>query len=368
MGKIELSNVTKQYGNLTAVNDLNIEFKEGKYTMILGPSGCGKSTTLRMIAGLETPTAGDVIIDDETVTDKPPRHRDISMVFQSLALWSHKTVAENMGFGLKMQDVEKKERRQRVEEIAELLHIKDKLDDNPASLSGGQQQRVALGRSLVREPEVILLDEPLSSLDAKLRLEMRTELARIQSELGTTFIHVTHNQEDAMTIADEILLLDDGEVQQFAPSLEMYNEPANRFVADFIGNPSINMFDASFTQNDEALTLDAGAFELHIEDELADVYRSQIHASEVEIGIRPESLNPRPETNGHPSFEAEVTIIETFGDQNWYYVEPKDGARLVVKSANESVMESLAVGDQVVISVDPKSIHVFDQTTGEALI
>ncbi|MFC7026843.1 ABC transporter ATP-binding protein [Halomicroarcula sp. GCM10025710] len=210
MGTIELNTLRKEFGSLVAVNDLDLTITEGSYTMILGPSGCGKSTTLRMIAGLERPTSGDIFIDGNRVTDYPPRERNLSMVFQSLALWDHKTVRENIAFGLKMDDVPKAEREAAVDEVAEILHIEDKLDQSPASLSGGQQQRVALGRSLVREPDVILLDEPLSSLDAKLRLEMRAELSRIQQRIGTTFVHVTHNQEDAMSIADEIILLNDG--------------------------------------------------------------------------------------------------------------------------------------------------------------
>lgn len=369
MGKIELNNITKRYGELVAVDSLEIEFTEGAYTMILGPSGCGKSTTLRMIAGLERPTSGDIVIDGEVVTDQPPRHRDISMVFQSLALWNHKTVRENIGFGLEMAGVDGNERNKQVEEIATTLHIEDKLDQSPDSLSGGQQQRVALGRSLVREPEVVLLDEPLSSLDAKLRLEMRTELRRIQQELGTTFVHVTHNQEDAMTVADEILLLRDGRLQQFGRSLELYHEPANEFVADFIGTPSMNLFDASYAVDDGSVSLDAGGFALSIDGERTEEYRSRISGDQVRVGIRPEALhvgNGVSPASG-PTFTATVEIIETFGDLNWYYLDANIDKPLILQSGEESVMESLTTGDTITVAVDDEDVRLFDPESGAAI-
>ncbi len=366
MGKINLDNVTKQYGSLTAVDGLNIEFTEGAYTMILGPSGCGKSTTLRMLAGLERPTEGDVLMDGEVVTDKPPRQRDLSMVFQSLALWNHKTVRENMGFGLKMQGVDKEKRNARIEEVAEILHIKDKLDDNPASLSGGQQQRVALGRSLVREPEVVLLDEPLSSLDAKLRLEMRTELLRIQQELGTTFIHVTHNQEDAMTVADEILLLNDGNKQQFGESLKLYHESANEFVADFLGTPSMNLFDASVKKYNGSASLEGNGFSLSIPERYSDQVLQNVNEADIRAGIRPDALSIDGRTDGS-TFEATVDVVETFGDFNWYYLDVGTGENLVLQTGDDDVMASVKRGDEVTIGVNPDSIHFFDPNTGEAV-
>jgi multiple sugar transport system ATP-binding protein len=370
MGKIELDNITKRYGELVAVDSLDIEFTEGAYTMILGPSGCGKSTTLRMIAGLERPTSGDIVIDGDVVTDQPPRHRNISMVFQSLALWNHKSVRENMGFGLKMDGVDTDERNNRVEEIAATLHIDDKLDQSPDSLSGGQQQRVALGRSLVREPEVVLLDEPLSSLDAKLRLEMRTELRRIQQELGTTFVHVTHNQEDAMTVADEILLLNDGRLQQFGRSLELYHEPANEFVADFIGTPSMNLFDANYTTENGSVALDTGGFALTLSDDRAAEYRSRIDSDRVRVGIRPEALHVDNGTSPGtgPTFTATVEIVETFGDLNWYYLDANIDRPLVLQSGEESVMESLSTGDTITVAVDDEDVRLFDPKSGAALL
>jgi multiple sugar transport system ATP-binding protein len=364
MSKIELRNISKTFGDIVAVDDLDVTFKDESYTMILGPSGCGKSTTLRLIAGLEMPTTGDVLIDDEPVTNEPSRERDLSMVFQSLALWDHKTVRENMGFGLKMDGVEKAERNRRIEDIAELLEIDDKLDQNPNALSGGQQQRVALGRSLVRQPDAILLDEPLSSLDEQLRLKMRTELRRIQQEADTTFIHVTHSQEDAMTVADDILLLEGGTVQQFGSPMELYREPANEFVADFIGTPNMNFADGSLDHDRGVLSafgvglrLPASASERVAE---ADV------DGRVRVGVRPESLSFVDDPAGDGAFRTEVSIVETFGDFNWYYVERGDD-EFIVHSTDADVIDSVEEGDSVAVRIDPEALHLFDPETSERI-
>jgi multiple sugar transport system ATP-binding protein len=362
--KIRLDNITKRYGDIIAVDNVSTEFQEGAYTMILGPSGSGKSTLLRIIAGLESPSEGDVFIDGENVTDTAPRERELSMVFQNLALWDHKSVRENMGFGLKMEGMGTSERRTRVQEIAELLQIEDKLDANPTQLSGGQQQRVALGRSLVRQPDVVLLDEPLSSLDERLRLEMRTELRRIQRETDTTFIHVTHNQEDSMTIADDILLIHEGKLQQFGSPLDLYHEPANEFVADFIGSPSMNIFEATIDDEDWSLHVDGA--KLQLPDNASD--RITDHTLErLRVGIRPESISIENGTPNDTRLPATVTIVETFGDYNWYYLDWDGGIELVAQSADESVMDSVNEGDQVEIYVPPSSIHLFDPSTGDAL-
>lgn len=365
MSEITLDGITKRFGSLTAVNDLSITIPDNSYTMILGPSGCGKSTTLRMLAGLEIPTEGEIRFGDERVNELPAQHRDLSMVFQSLALWDHKTVRENIAFGLKMEDVPKDERSRRTEAIAETLQISDKLDDSPVALSGGQQQRVALGRSLVREPEVVLLDEPLASLDAKLRIEMRTELLRIQQRTGVSFVHVTHSQEDAMSIADEIVLLNGGELQQFGDPLDLFENPTNRFVADFIGTPSMNLFEASFVDGDR-ITFDIAGFEFSVGTKAADVFRQRIDRSEIEMGIRPSNLTIV--TNGEKaiSFDATVSVVETYGDTNWYYLDTGHERDIVMKSADEDVLGSLDTGDQVSVGTDLEDIHVFDPATGEA--
>lgn len=364
MGKITLQNVSKEYGSLTAVEDLSVELSEGKYIMILGPSGCGKSTTLRMIAGLEDPTEGQIHIDGEDVTNKPPRDRDLSMVFQSLALWNHKTVRENMEFGLKMEGVGSEERDERVEEIADILQISDKLSDDPADLSGGQQQRVALGRSLVREPDVLLLDEPLSSLDAKLRLEMRSELARIQRELETTFVHVTHNQEDAMTIADEMLILNNGQKQQHGESLHIYDNPANEFVANFIGTPGMNILSADIKSNQNYVEIDSSAFKVSLPDE------HQIYGFDgsARVGIRPDDLSLSSPEQDWPSIEGEVNIVETFGDYNWYHVDVGLPEEIVIQAASDRMSELPDRGENIKLKVDPERIHVFDPQSGDKLV
>lgn len=365
MGEIQLENLRKEYGNIAAVDGLDLTIPDGSYTMILGPSGCGKSTTLRMIAGLERPTSGDITIDGEEVTDQPPRDRDLSMVFQNLALWDHKTVRENMAFGLKMEGVPEDEREESVARVAEILHIEDKLDQSPTSLSGGQQQRVALGRSLVREPDVILLDEPLSSLDAKLQMEMRAELSRIQKRIGTSFVHVTHNQEDAMSIADEIILLNEGQVQQFGDPIDLFEDPNNEFVADFIGTPSMNLLDATIT-TDGATIVDTGGFELDLSADLD----GEVPNGDVRFGMRPSNIRPTEyaASDGGATFEATVAMVETFGDANWYYLDADTDDQIIMKSADEQVLNHVESGDTITVVVQPDDIHLFDPSSGEALI
>ncbi len=254
MGQISLNDVTKTFddGSIVAVDDLNIEIADGEFLVLVGPSGCGKSTTLRMIAGLESISAGDISIGDVRVNNLEPRERDIAMVFQNYALYPHKSVRENIGFGLRLStDLSNAEIEERVEDAAEMMGIEDLLDDKPKQLSGGQQQRVALGRAIVREPEAFLFDEPLSNLDAKLRTHMRTEISRIQQELGVTSIYVTHDQAEAMTMGDRIAVLNDGQLQQVGTPNEVYDHPENRFVASFIGSPSMNFVDATVDVRDD---------------------------------------------------------------------------------------------------------------------
>lgn len=361
MGQIQLNALRKEYGSLVAVNEIEQTIADGTYTMILGPSGCGKSTTLRMIAGLETPTSGDIFIDGEQVTEQPPRDRDLSMVFQNLALWDHKTVRENIAFGLQMDSVPKPEREKAVMETAETLQIEDKIDQSPGELSGGQQQRVALGRSLVREPDVILLDEPLSSLDAKLRLEMRAELSRIQQRVETTFVHVTHNQEDAMSVADQIILLNDGKIQQFGKPIDLFNNPNNEFVANFIGTPSMNLMDA--TVDDERSVVDTGGFELAVPKTVI----ANSRGSTVRLGMRPSSIAPvNGSQDARPSFDATVSMIETFGDANWYYLDTDTKAEIIMKSADENDIRSITRGDDLQVGIRPDAVHLFDPETGDS--
>lgn len=369
MGEIQLVDLTKTFGDLVAVDNLSLTLPDNAYTVILGPSGCGKSTTLRMIAGLEEPTSGDVLIDGENVTDKPPRLRNLSMVFQNLALWNHKTVRENIEFGLRMEGVDTAERKERADRIARILRIEEKLEDNPDTLSGGQRQRVALGRSLIREPDVILLDEPLASLDAKLRLEMRTELVRIQNRLEVSFVHVTHNQEDAMSIGDQILLLRDGRLQQFGSPLDLFERPRNEFVADFIGSPSMNLFDASLEDQDGVQQLVSGTFRLPLPKQLRSTLQRALPDRRFRAGIRPADLRPLMDGSGGEQlqFPATVSIVEPFGDTSWYYLDAGTGGELILKSADERVLSSLEEGDEIQVGLAPGDLYVFHPETGEAL-
>ena len=248
---LELKDLTKIFGEnresgVTAVDRMNLNIEQGEFIVFVGPSGCGKTTTLRMIAGLESITEGAILIDDEDVVNQPPRERDIAMVFQSYALYPHMTVGDNMEYPLRVRGVDKTVRRKRVEESAQLLGIKNLLDRKPKELSGGQQQRVALGRAIVREPKVFLFDEPLSNLDAKLRVQMRTELNRLHNKIGKTSIYVTHDQAEAMTLGDRVVVMNDGHIQQVAPPQMIYDFPVNRFVASFVGSPQMNFFEGSY--------------------------------------------------------------------------------------------------------------------------
>jgi len=312
MGKLEIRNLTKEFhdsdmGTILAVDDFDVEIEDGEFVVLVGPSGCGKSTTLRCIAGLETPTSGDIVLDGETVTDRKPRDRNMAMVFQNYALYPHKTARGNMSFGLKMTtDLSKAEIHDRVESVAEMMGIETLLDKKPGELSGGQQQRVALGRAIVREPEVFLMDEPLSNLDAKLRTQMRTELQSLQQEFDVTTVYVTHDQTEAMTMSDRIVVLDGGEIQQFGTPLECYHEPTNRFVAGFIGSPSMNFLEMKLERSGQP-TLVNDTFEYELDD---DVYADiEEYGDRYTLGIRPEDVE-MVESDARNAVPAEVEVTE----------------------------------------------------------
>ena len=264
MASVTYDGVTKQFGDVVAVNALNLDIKDKEFLVLVGPSGCGKSTALRCLAGLEEISDGRILIGDRTVNDVPPKDRNIAMVFQSYALYPHMSVYDNMAFGLRLRKTPKNEIDQRVQEAAKILGIENLLDRKPKQLSGGQRQRVALGRAIVREPAVFLLDEPLSNLDAKLRVQTRAELIRLHQRLGTTFIYVTHDQTEAMTMADRIAVLKDGLLQQIDTPQNLYDNPANVFVAGFIGSPAMNFFDATLTGSGDDLYIDTGSFRIPI--------------------------------------------------------------------------------------------------------
>jgi multiple sugar transport system ATP-binding protein len=359
MGTVELRNLTKEFtsddGTIVAVDDLSIPLEDGEFLVLVGPSGCGKSTTLRMIAGLETATEGEIHIDENPVKQKEPRDRDIAMVFQNYALYPHMTARENMSFGLKMNsDLSKDEIRERVEDVADMMGIENLLGDEPRELSGGQQQRVALGRAIVRDPAVFLMDEPLSNLDAKLRTQMRTELQALQDELGTTTIYVTHDQTEAMTMGDRIAILDGGELQQVGTPLECYNRPANRFVAGFIGSPSMNFLDVSLTDN----TLVHPEFEYTVSDETVAAVDAQ---SELILGIRPEDIELTSESEDN-AIKASAQVVEPLGDFSHLHATIGHDQLTVTVDTETAIPRNRPL----YLSVPEDRIHLFDRVTGTA--
>jgi len=367
MATLELDSITKTFQDgdeeIVAVDDVSMSIDDGEFLVVVGPSGCGKSTTLRMVAGLETITSGTLSIDDRVVNDVKSQDRDIAMVFQSYALYPHMSVRQNMSFGLEEStDLPDDEIDRMVSETGEMLGISNLLDRKPSDLSGGQQQRVALGRAIVRDPEVFLMDEPLSNLDAKLRAEMRTELQRLQNDLGVTTVYVTHDQTEAMTMGDRIAILDGGELQQVATPLECYHEPANRFVASFLGEPSMNFFDVTL----EGDRLVCEAFDYPIPDDI----RSDLGgATGLVLGIRPEAVELVDEGGDH-AFETTVDVVEPMGDENTVYLhfdpdaDPETAATLV---ATIDGFNRVSEGDAVTARIPEDAIHLFDRGTGEAL-
>ncbi len=352
MAEVRLERVTKAFGEVVAVKEVSFTVPDGSFTVILGPSGCGKTTTLRMIAGLETPTSGRIYIGGEDVTDLPPKRRDIAMVFQNYALYPHMTVYDNMAFGLKMRKIPREEINRRVREAARILGLEGLLDRKPRELSGGQRQRVAVGRAIVRQPKVFLFDEPLSNLDAKLRVKMRAELARIHRELHATSVYVTHDQVEAMTLGDQIVLLRDGEIQQVDTPLRLYHQPRNLFVAGFIGSPSMNFLKGR---------VEGGRF-VHPDFvlDLPETKRSRLLQGDVILGLRPEHFTLAPEG----PIRAVVEFEETLGSEILLYVRLPHGDPLVVRIPPEDPPEA---GDTVVFRVEVHRAHFFDPQTEENL-
>jgi len=364
MGELEIRNLTKVFnddsGDIVAVDDFEAEIEDGELIVLVGPSGCGKSTTLRCIAGLETPTQGDILVDGNDVTDNKPKNRDMAMVFQNYALYPHKTARGNMAFGLKMTtDLSKEEIDERVEEVAAMMGIEDLLGKKPGDLSGGQQQRVALGRAIVREPEVFLMDEPLSNLDAKLRTQMRTELQSLQQEFGVTTVYVTHDQTEAMTMSDRIAVLNEGQLQQLGTPLECYHEPANRFVASFIGSPSMNFFELELDATGSP-TLVNETFEYELDD---DVYADVEGAGDrFTLGIRPEDVEAVP-ADTRNAIPAEVEVTEPLGDVTYVYLNV-GGQQYTATLEGDIVLEA---GRTIHVTFPQENIHLFDGDTGEAV-
>ena len=364
MAKVVLQDITKRFDETVAVKDMNLTIADREFVVLVGPSGCGKTTTLRMIAGLEEITQGEIYIGDRLVNNLPPKDRNIAMVFQSYALYPHMKVSENIAFGLKMRRVSKEERDQAVRGAAEILGIQDLLNRKPRQLSGGQRQRVALGRAIVRKPEVFLFDEPLSNLDAKLRVQMRTELKKLHERLKATAIYVTHDQVEAMTMGDRIVVMNDGVVQQVGTPLELYNYPANLFVAGFIGSPAMNFLPCRIVGEDLSLSLDTGDFTISIPESLASRARAA-KGSALILGIRPEDLHePHSGPLISPTIRATVNVIETLGREILLDITTGAHSLKALLGADTAVKHHHDI--ELVVNTD--KIHLFHGEGGEAVI
>jgi multiple sugar transport system ATP-binding protein len=365
MSSVTYEHVTKRFGDVTAVADLNLEIEDKEFLVFVGPSGCGKSTSLRLLAGLEEISDGRILIGDRVVNDVPPKDRDIAMVFQSYALYPHMSVYDNMAFGLKLRKTPKEEIDRRVKEAAQILGIEHLLDRKPKQLSGGQRQRVAVGRAIVREPAVFLMDEPLSNLDAKLRVQARAEISKLHQRLGTTFIYVTHDQTEAMTMGTRIAVLKDGILQQVAPPQELYDYPNNVFVAGFIGSPAMNFFDATLIQQNGKIIADMRDFQLTVPEERKDVYRPYL-GKEVVLGVRPEHIHdPEFAPPGiKPSYvEAEVDVTELMGNEVITYFTTSHTQFLGRLDPRTDVR----VGMEKTAAFDMSQMHIFDKDTEQAI-
>ncbi len=352
--EIKLQNIRKQFGETVALDNLSLEFCDGKLTTLLGPSGCGKSTLLNLISGILPPTSGSIYFGDRDVTSLPPDKRNIGLVFQNYALYPHMTVGENIAFPLEIKKVSKKERMERAAELAELLRIEDYFNRKPSQLSGGQQQRVAIARALAKEPEILLLDEPLSNLDARLRLEMREEIRRLQLETGITTIFVTHDQEEALSISDRILLLKKGQVQQYGLPQELYDEPCNPFVADFLGNPPINLYDGVVDGNSVILQGGSAGFYIAGIDGIPT-------GQKVKLGIRSEAFEAAEEG----VYETPATVKNIFlnGKETLYLLEI-GGKEFRSTLTGGQIYE---IGGRISVRLKKKGVHIYDLETGEKI-
>ena len=365
MATVELKNMKKIYeGGVLAVDNVNFTVTDKEFIVLVGPSGCGKSTTLRMIAGLEEITAGELYIDGKMMNDVAPKDRDIAMVFQNYALYPHMTVYENMAFGLKIRKFPKKEISDRVREAARILDIEELLERKPKALSGGQRQRVAVGRAIVRKPKVFLFDEPLSNLDAKLRVQMRAELSSLHTRLQATIVYVTHDQVEAMTMGDRIVVLKDGYIQQIGSPLEMYNQPVNRFVAGFIGSPPMNILQAAIKEDKGKLIADEGDFQIVLSPQLADALRSYV-GKEALFGVRPEDLVISEKAVEGETFSVKVEVVEPLGAEILLYVSTTQHPSITVRTPPHFEFK---VGDPVHLKPALDKIHFFDLETEKTVV
>jgi multiple sugar transport system ATP-binding protein len=393
VAEVELVHLTKVYGHdVVAVRDLNLQIGEGEFVVLVGPSGCGKTTALRMVAGLEEISAGEIRIGGKVVNDLPPRDRDIAMVFQNYALYPHKSVYDNLAFGLRMRKVPKAEQKRRVEEIAHVLGLGNMLQRRPAQLSGGQRQRVAMGRAIVREPKAFLMDEPLSNLDAKLRVQMRAEIARIQKALKVTTVYVTHDQVEAMTMGDRVAVMRDGELQQVDTPQRLYDTPANLFVASFVGSPPMNIFEAGIRSDHGRLMCKVGDSEFELPADLAAA-RPAVAAyagRRLAVGIRPEDVREASGWDG-ARVRGRILLVESLGSEQLVHIEiaaaPLERSDLVDTAARppgpslgvDELEQAVTLlgrfdrhllltpGEAVEVAIDPHLLHFFDLETGLAI-
>ncbi len=369
MSSLSLKHIYKKYpGGVVAVSDFCLEIKDKEFIVFVGPSGCGKSTTLRMIAGLEEITEGELFIGDKLVNDVAPKDRDIAMVFQNYALYPHMTVFENMAFGLKLRKTPKEEIKRRVEEAARILDIEHLLDRRPKALSGGQKQRVALGRAIVRQPKVFLLDEPLSNLDAKLRATMRTELTKLHKKLETTFIYVTHDQVEAMTMASRIVVMKDGKIQQVDTPQNLYDKPNKVFVAGFIGTPQMNFIDSALEKIGNDVYVVFGNNKLKLPEEKAnDPKLKDYIGKEVIAGVRPECIHDEPMYMTQfpdSTISADVDVTELMGAEIYLYLSSEE-QNLIARVSSRSQARA---GEKIQVAIDSSRIHIFDKETEECVV
>jgi multiple sugar transport system ATP-binding protein len=363
MANIVLENVTKCFGKVKAVDDVSLSVKDKEFLTLLGPSGCGKTTTLRLIAGLENPDKGNTYIGDKLVNDLSPKDRNVAMVFQSYALYPHMSVFDNIAFPLKLRKISKTEISKRVKEVAELLRIEGLLERKPRELSGGQRQRVALGRAMIRQPNVFLMDEPLSNLDARLRIQMRVELKKLQKDIGVTTVYVTHDQIEAMTMSDRIALMNDGKVMQVGTSEQVYSSPANIWVAGFIGSPPMNFIDCSLEVKNGETYLVHEDFQLPLSGDVVDIVKEKVESQEIVLGFRPEDLLVilKREDN---AIKAKVFALEPMGDA--LIVNLFIGDSLVKARARADL--KLKLESDIYLKIMLDKIHIFDKKSGQAIL
>jgi multiple sugar transport system ATP-binding protein len=361
LAKVILKNISKDFGKLRVVKNVNVEIADGSFVVLVGPSGCGKTTTLRMVAGLEDISEGEIWIGDTLVNDVAPKNRDIAMVFQNYALYPHMNVYDNMGFGLKLRGFKKPEIKERVNEAAKILGIDDLLKRKPKQLSGGQRQRVAMGRAIVRKPKVFLFDEPLSNLDAKLRVQMRAELSKLHRKLGTTSVYVTHDQVEAMTLADQIVVMSDGYVKQVGHPMDVYNKPKNLFVAGFIGSPAMNFFSGEIIGESGKFYVRGQDIKLEVPEHFSTALKKGT-VSEVVVGIRPEDIYPverMTQVSTPHKIKIEVDVIELLGSEKQVFFNFQKN-QMVARLPQDI---NARIGQPLELAIDRNKVHLFDKKT-----